>query len=142
MTDQMSSMMTEDEFLAHLDSLSDDELAHYGKKGMKWGVRKSKGSSTHVSADAARVNKIKARAKKNGFDNLSNDDIAKLNKRSQLISEYKKANPSTLDRGHNATKKALAVVGTAGAVGALGLKAARSEVGKKAIKAILSNLGK
>lgn len=114
-----------------------DFLEHYGKKGMKWGVRKRKTASpTHTSADAARVNKISARVKKNGLDNLSNDDLAKLNKRSQLVSEYKKNNPSMVQRGNKATKDALAVIGTATAAVAVGVKLAKSPVARKGAKIV------
>lgn len=98
MTNVMNDkMLTEDEFFEHA-----------GVKGMKWGQRKSaKTSSNHTSADAARFNKIGSRVKKNGFDNLSNDDLAKLNKRSQLLTEYKKNNPSKVAKGAKAAKDAL-----------------------------------
>lgn len=88
--------------------LSEEEFRHAGVKGMKWGRRKAEPTkSAHVSADAARVKKIEQRLKKHGPTNLSNDDIAKLNKRSQLMSEYKKNNPSKLKKGQTATKEAL-----------------------------------
>lgn len=89
-------MMTEEEYLEQA-----------GVKGMKWGKRKAAPNSSHTSADAARYNKISGRVKKNGLDNLSNDDLAKLNKRSQLMSEYKRNNPTKVKKGADATKKAL-----------------------------------
>ena len=91
----LSAMMSEDDFLEHA-----------GVKGMKWGKRKANTPTSHTSADAARYNKISTRVKKNGTDNLSNDDLSKLNKRSQLLSEYKKNNPTKLKRGADAAKKA------------------------------------
>lgn len=101
MKDLTDAMLTEDEF-----------LEHFGVKGMKWGKRKAENSSspnkTHTSADAARVNKLKARVASKGTDNLSNDDLAKLNKRAQLMSEYKKNNPTTFKKGQNALKEVVA----------------------------------
>lgn len=127
MTDLLhDAMMSEEDF-----------LEHYGKKGMRWGVRKDSKNSTHVSADAARVRKIENRLKKNGPANLSNDDIAKLNKRAQLMSEYKKNNPSKLQKGHKATKEALSIIATATAVGVVGTKLAQSPTARKGAKIVV-----
>jgi hypothetical protein len=127
MTEQMQAMMNEDEF-----------LEHFGVKGMKWGKRKA--APTHTSADAARYNKISGRAKKNGLDNLSNDDIAKLNKRNQLLTEYKKNNPNTIQKGNKAAKEALAVVGTITAVAAVGSTVVKSPLARAGAKAVLDFL--
>ena len=130
MTDLKADMMTRDEF-----------LEHFGKKGMKWGVTKAKTTNpSHTSADAARANKISSRSKKNGLDNLSNDDLAKLNKRSQLLSEYKKNNPSTVKKGYEATKKAVAVAGTIGTVITIGAKVAKSPLARKGAQAVVDVL--
>lgn len=129
MTELIHAMMDEEEF-----------FAHFGVKGMKWGKRKASSNPTHTSADAARVNKISARAKKNGLDNLSNDDIAKLNKRSQLLSEYKKNNPSTVQKGNKAAKDALAIIGTATAVVAVGSSFVKSPLARKGAKFVLDFL--
>lgn len=111
MTDNLPPrMLTEDEY-----------LEHFGVKGMKWGKRQAASNTSHVSADAARVNKIAARVKKNGTDNLSNDDLAKLNKRNQLMSDYKRNNPSKLKRGAEGTKSALKVVKDVAVVVGVGL---------------------
>lgn len=124
MTDLTADMMSEEDF-----------LEHFGVKGMKWGRRKDgKAGSTHVSADAARYNKLKTRVKKNGTDNLSNDDIAKLNKRSQLMAEYKKNNPTKLEKGREATRsvmkdvKTVATIVGAGAAVAGAISANRNEI--------------
>jgi len=135
MTDLKASMMTEGEFLEQA-----------GVKGMKWGRRKSDPVRTsHVSADAARYKKIGARRVKNGADNLSNDDLAKLNKRSQLLNEYKKNNPGTVKKGFTATKSAVAAVGTLTAAVAIGVKVVQSPMVRKgaaAVVRVLSSLNK
>lgn len=134
MSTELKGMMSEDEFLEHA-----------GVKGMRWGKRKDdSGNTSRTSADAARVNKIKGRVKKNGLDNLSNDDIAKLNKRSELVSAYSKNNPSTLKKGYKGVKDAVAVVGTLIAAGALITKFAKSPIvrqGATAVRTALSNIG-
>ena len=106
-----TAMLNEDEF-----------LEHFGKKGMKWGIKKDTPTNpSHVSADAARYNKIGARSKKNGLDNLSNDDLAKLNKRNQLLSQYAKDHPTTLKKGQEASKKALTALKVAGTLVTVGV---------------------
>lgn len=129
MTDLMQAMMAEDEF-----------LEHYGVKGMKWGRKKAPANPSHTSADAARVNKIKTRVKKNGLDNLSNDDIAKLNKRNQLISEYKKANPGKVKKGSDAVKSALEAKKNLMAVVAVGTAVATHPLTRKVVKTVVDNL--
>lgn len=47
--EKMTGMLTEDDFLAHMDvkaeTMTDDEwLEHYGKKGMKWGQKMAEAS--------------------------------------------------------------------------------------------------
>ena len=133
MTEQMTGMMTEDDF-----------FEHFGKKGMKWGVRKS--APSHTSADAARYKKINSRVKKNGIDNLSNDDIAKLNKRNQLLSEYKRTNPSTVKLGADGVKTALSVVKVASGVAVAGLsiaalvKSPEAKVGALAVAQLIKKI--
>lgn len=107
----------EDE-IKHDGMLSKDEfLEHFGVKGMKWGKRKdSSSSNVHRSADAARYRKIEDRAKKKGLDNLSNDDLAKLNKRQQLLAEYAKNNPSKAKKAANGYKTTASVLKTVGSL--------------------------
>lgn len=130
MTDLMSDMYTEGEFLEQA-----------GVKGMKWGVRKKRTTNNvHTSADAARYNKIRTRVKKNGLDNLSNDDLAKLNKRAQLLSEYKKNNPSKFKQGHEAVKSALSVVSTADSVITKGTKVVNNPIVRNLVSTIVKNI--
>lgn len=132
MKDQMiaTAMMSEDEF-----------FEHFGKKGMKWGIRKGTPTNpSHVSADAARYNKITTRSKKNGLDNLSNDDLAKLNKRNQLLSQYAKDHPTTLKKGQEASKKALTALKVAGTLVTVGVAlkgAAKSKTAKSGAMAVV-----
>lgn len=126
MTQENDGLLTFDEF----------SLKHVGVKGMKWGRRKSRSGSTNTSADAARYNKIRARVKKNGLDNLSNDDIAKLNKRSQLLAEYKRNNPSKVQQGYTAVKKAVDVLKTTKQVINVGSDIAKSPAGQLGAKLV------
>lgn len=83
-----------------------DYLTHYGVKGMRWGVRRereSKGGSSGLknpfkkeppSKDAAQAKALQKRIKKNGLDNLTNEELQALTKRMQLTQNYKNlANP-------------------------------------------------
>ena len=92
---------------------SNYNLAHIGVKGMRWGVRKASGPS---SSDAATARKLKARVKKNGLNNLTNDELKRLNTRMDLEAKYNKVNPGTARRGQALVAGILATVGTATAV--------------------------
>lgn len=100
--------------MKHIDDV-DEFLAHYGVKGMKWGVRKardavssarakraakkqsaedtedaSSSSSTGPQFDAQKVAAIKAKASKEGLDSLSNAELQALVTRMNLTQQYNK----------------------------------------------------
>lgn len=91
---------------------ADDFLEHFGVPGMKWGRRKSGPSSQ----DAARASKIASRAKTKGINNLSNDDLKKLNTRTQLEKQYKDLNPGSLAVGKKRVGAIIGIGGTAIAI--------------------------
>lgn len=89
-------------------------LAHYGVKGMKWGVRRNKGrgyskNTSGWSKDAKRVNAIK----KKSISQMSNEELRTVNKRLQLEQEYNRLNPSNVQKGLNFIKGAASLTGTA-----------------------------
>lgn len=61
--------------------MSSTELAHFGVKGMRWGVRKA---DREVSADAARSSELKTKVKKQGAESLSNKEMQELITRMNL----------------------------------------------------------
>jgi hypothetical protein len=68
-------------------------LAHFGVKGMRWGVRRSRsqldgGSDDHKNAVAART-----KAKKGGTKSLSNKELQDLINRMNLEQQYKRVVP-------------------------------------------------
>lgn len=71
-------------------------IAHYGTKGMRWGIRKRRSRSSESKSTA----KLR---KKKGFQ-LTNDELKKVNARLSLEKTYSQLNPST-------TSKAKKVVG-------------------------------
>lgn len=71
----------------------DEVLAHFGVKGMKWGVRNVDRSSGG-SEDHARVSAIKKKLKTGGTHSLSNKELQDLVTRINLERQFKAANPS------------------------------------------------
>ena len=97
---------------------NNNELYHYGVPGMRWGVRRADAKLQRVSArakkrgwsdDATEVAKI--RTKK--VNQMSNNELTKVNNRKSLEQNYSRLNP-------NAIKKGLAIAGaTVAAMGTL-----------------------
>jgi hypothetical protein len=91
-------------------STFEDFLAHFGIKGQKWGVRRSRSqidsgaSEDHANAKAARE---KAR-KGGGTKALSNKELQDLITRANLETQYSKIAPSKFEKGRNAVGKILA----------------------------------
>lgn len=101
------------EFLAHYDVGDDESLAHYGVPGMKWGKRKSRSArSSKPSKDHRDARLIKGKP----LHQMTNDELKRLNARNELESKFKKANPSTIERGQ---RKVKALMGAAAGAAAL-----------------------
>lgn len=91
----------------------EETLAHYGVKGMRWGVRRARGSDGRVvetpvsvkttpgkrvktsggtgqkpSEDAVRVATARQKAKKSSLDSLSNKELQELVNRMNLEQQY------------------------------------------------------
>lgn len=94
--------------------MDNDELYHYGVKGMKWGVRrdrKSKSSKNKTkgwSKDAKNAERIK----KKSYHQMSNQELQALNKRMELESNYKRLNPSKISKGMKFVGTAVGTMGT------------------------------
>jgi uncharacterized membrane-anchored protein YjiN (DUF445 family) len=65
----------------------DDILAHYGIKGMKWGVRRKSGPA---SADSARSSAVKSSVKTGGVKSVSNKDLQDAITRMRLEQDFKR----------------------------------------------------
>lgn len=77
-------------------------LAHYGVKGMRWGVRKKdRGSSDDgpKSEDASRARAHRSTVKKGGTDALSNKELQELVTRLNLEQQYSRLNAETTTAG-------------------------------------------
>lgn len=113
-------------------------LAHYGVKGMRWGVRRSRKERRQAqfggkqqrkpSEDHVYSRKLK---KKKTFE-LSNQELKALNERLQLESRKNQLDPSIVDKGHKTAKNLLAISATA--TTALALRKPVIDLGKQIIK--------
>jgi hypothetical protein len=107
--------------MAELDreiELGDAFLAHFGVKGMKWGVRHHGGTTTGTprakgtpSEDSAHAAALSAQVKKGGTSTLSNNELATLVKRMQLETQYKDLDKKTVNEGQKIVKDVLVNVG-------------------------------
>lgn len=97
-----------------------DTLEHFGIRGMKWGVRRERGSSgtvggTHghgTASDAEKAKEFATRAKASGLHTLSNTELQHLVTRQNLEMQYKRLQGnSKLDAGTKVAKEVLLNVG-------------------------------
>lgn len=85
----------------------DDFLEHFGKKGMKWGVRKA---PTHKSSsDAKAVQKHRGKP----ASSLTNKQLKDINARLNLEQQYSRMNPGRSARGRERAQTILATAGIA-----------------------------
>ena len=105
---------------------NDSYLAHYGIKGMKWGVRRYQNEDGSYTAAGKRrryrnssdYEETKSLRKKS-YRELSNEELKKLNKRMNLESEYRRLNPHGIFRGQKAAKTIISLAGTVGGLYAI-----------------------
>lgn len=138
---------------------TEEFLAHYGVPGMKWGKRKgssgsSKSSKEPASADAVAVGALMGKKKKSGTSALSNKELQTVITRRQLEQQYSNLNPGKVAQGQNKVKTVLSVIGTVGAVAAIGSSplgraagkgittAAKSQAGRNLAREVIRNGGK
>lgn len=104
---------------------ADQMLAHYGVKGMKWGVRKSDSpraklglqghSSPKPSEDKATANASAAKIRRGNTDALSNRELQQLVNRMNLEQQYSRLSSQSgvVKRGQQGAKDILSVGKTA-----------------------------
>lgn len=82
----------------------DNQLTHYGIKGMKWGVRRRRKSTpSSPSADYTKAKQIK----KKRISEMSNDELKALTQRLQLEKQYRDLSPDVVNRGKNEVQQIL-----------------------------------
>lgn len=108
---------------------TEEFLEHYGKKGMRWGVRrgKSQKATKKVSSDYKRVAEIR----KKSPTQLTNKQLKEANERLNLEQNFNRLNPNKVKSGQ---MKANAIMATLG-VGVSLYNMANSPAGKAAISA-------
>ena len=110
----------------HNKRMSHSELMHFGVKGMKWGVRKSriKNSKKWSSSKQAKI------------DGMSDDQLRRINNRIRLEKEYRQLTQTRMERYRNKAGKAAeeAAFNTLQNAIQKGLKKAASQGGSAAIK--------
>ena len=77
-------------------------LAHYGIKGMRWGIRRTQAQlHAGTSEDAIRANEIRAKVQTQGLSSLSNQEMQHLVQRMNLEQQYARVTyqPSKIARG-------------------------------------------
>ena len=106
----------------------DKVLAHFGVKGMKWGVRRNRrpvgvtvttkpggkiktsgGKNQPASKDAVTAARLKQRAKKSKASSLSNAELQALIRRMQLERQFKELKRADVLAGSNAIRDVLNV---------------------------------
>lgn len=104
----------------------DDVLAHYGIKGMRWGIRKSriKGAKRWTSKKQAKI------------DGMSDDQLRRVNNRIRLEKEYRQLTQTRMERYRSKVGKAAEEAAFNALQNAIqkGLKKAASQGGSAAIK--------
>jgi hypothetical protein len=106
----------------------DNFLDHHGVKGQKWGIRHPRSEShseEHTTTKALRNRPVSS---------LSNAELKKINERLNLEQNYKRLNPTAVERGK---KKAELIMGTIGVSAAV----LNTPVGRAAIAAGKTALG-
>ena len=110
----------------HNKRMGHSELMHFGVKGMKWGVRKSriKNSKKWSSSKQAKI------------DGMSDDQLRRINNRIRLEKEYRQLTQTRMERYRNKVGKAAeeAAFNTLQNVLQKGIKKAASKGGSAALK--------
>ncbi|QBZ73570.1 hypothetical protein SEA_ROSAASANTEWAA_6 [Streptomyces phage RosaAsantewaa] len=80
--------------VTHLDEV----LAHYGVKGMKWGVRRSRSQidKPPASDDAKSAAATRKKLKEGGTSSLSNQELKAYLERMDLVKRYNASKPPTV----------------------------------------------
>lgn len=93
---------------------TDEFLAHYGVKGMKWGVRRTEKQLRFASDEAREAHSLKKRK----AVELTNAELKRVNERLKLEQTYASLTktPSKLERGQKILKDLLGLSKTMGEV--------------------------
>lgn len=127
-----------------------DSLEHHGVKGQRWGIRRyqpypdggkkgkfigKKKKEKPMSEDAKNAKELRKKHR----DELTNQELRKLNERIMLENQYKQLNPSAFKKGMAIAGTAVAAMGTVVTLYSHGDKLIK--IGKKVETAIVNKVG-
>lgn len=131
-----------DDVLAHFGLEVGDELKHYGKKGMKWGVRRERGADGRVRGTVSEDHANSRASARKKPSEMSTAELKKLNERLQL----ERTNRDLQSRGAlQKIKTGTAIAGTILAVGTTVTSAynfVQSPAGKAIVATVKNTLDK
>lgn len=123
----------------------DNELYHYGKKGMRWGYRKTQVRSSSGNTRKRKSNTLSLFKKKKTTRNasvaksspaqtksvkdMSDDELRRKIERVRLEQQYQQLNPKTVSRGQRIAKRVMNNI----------IVPAAEDVGKQVVKSIMVN---
>lgn len=93
----------------------DEVLAHFGVKGMHWGIRRRSEKTADGSDDHNKAAATKAKIKKSGTQSLSNEELQQLVSRMNLEQQFSslaKKEPGRIANGQSKIKKILGIAKT------------------------------
>jgi hypothetical protein len=140
LSDKIPANWNSDGSLKHTDI--EMLIKHFGVKGMKWGVRRSRssGSSRHpVSPDASKASALKGTVRKHGTSALSNADLQHLVTRLNLERQHSQLNPAHVSTGKKILDELLGVGGNVAKQQATSLA---NQYAAEGIKALTAKAGK
>lgn len=122
----------------------DEYLAHFGVKGMRWGVRRSKtqlasgGSDNGRSDDSMAAKGAIKKVKSSGLKSLSNKELSDLNTRLTLEANFSKLTTPQKKSGKSFIQKALGAADTTNKI----IKLMDSPAGKAMQASLVQKTGK
>jgi hypothetical protein len=103
------------------EQLIEKALAHYGIKGMQWGVRRKRGKGGRVSSDYSKSRKILGKK----ISEMSDNELKSLNKRLEMERKLQQVNPTIVGEGRRRVAQSMNtfagafIGGVAGGAGAI-----------------------
>lgn len=96
--------------------MDNNELYHYGVLGMRWGIRRSRSTSSGKGSKKKKSTNQKvaqkSKPKQKTVKDLSNDELKAKITRLELEKRYRDLNPPTVSRGRKFVDKVLAPAAT------------------------------